>query len=214
MAPRTHSEPADVPEEEPGLHAVPEPEGPVDPFDVEALRATPPTVTATVRKVVLSVACTRPSRDAFIRVHPDDAYTIDGTIRDFAGAGRNETYWVPVHMRDHVPSPVQAVRLLTYVDRYGNVALWPAKLPRDDSNFGRSWHDSALAAADRAKAAWVKVGSNPATQRYEVAEAVTNFGAPQWPELTMPELLRLAFDATHVIDHVDHPVLRQLRGEE
>ena len=43
-------------------------------------------------------------------------------------------------------------------------------------------------------------------------EAAADLAAPEWPDLTFAEILRLAFKQ-RVIDSYDHPFLKQLRGE-
>ena len=46
---------------------------------------------------------------------------------------------------------------------------------------------------------------------YEIFEAQSIMADPQWPELSFQELLRIAF-RDRLIDRVDHPVVRRLRG--
>jgi hypothetical protein len=47
---------------------------------------------------------------------------------------------------------------------------------------------------------------------YEVYEAVGAIPDPEWPEVTMDEIVRIAVRG-RVIDTLDHPVLKKLRGE-
>ena len=48
---------------------------------------------------------------------------------------------------------------------------------------------------------------------YDLFEARGTFDDPEWPAVTLPELLRLAFAGERTIDRADHPVLRELYGE-
>jgi hypothetical protein len=43
-------------------------------------------------------------------------------------------------------------------------------------------------------------------------QAAGNLEDPEWPELSFQELVNLAFK-DKVVDRLDHPVLRRLRGE-
>jgi hypothetical protein len=45
-----------------------------------------------------------------------------------------------------------------------------------------------------------------------VEQAAGQFPEPKWPETTLEQLLEIAFKG-RVIDTMDHPVLRRLRGE-
>ena len=44
------------------------------------------------------------------------------------------------------------------------------------------------------------------------AEARSEFGAPEWPEVTAEELIQLAFRDRY-IDSLEHPAIKRLRGE-
>ena len=39
-----------------------------------------------------------------------------------------------------------------------------------------------------------------------------DLGVPKWPELSMEQILKIAFKNRHITD-LNHPVLRNLRGE-
>ena len=75
------------------------------------------------------------------------------------------------------------------------------------------WAESALAAADMAQRHWVRVTANMKAGAYDIEQASGNLPEPTWPEMTFQEILNAAFKGM-VINNVNHPVLRQLRGEE
>jgi len=54
--------------------------------------------------------------------------------------------------------------------------------------------------------------ANMSTGAYDIDEAHGKLGEPEWPELSMGELLKIAFKDRY-IDSYDHPVLKRLRGE-
>jgi hypothetical protein len=207
--PHTESETEPPPHTEPE----PEPEQPTDPFDVDRLRQLAPSVGLT-EQMLLSVAVRKPIRTEFFRVHPHPAYSIDWWAYVHKTDGGEETYWVTNEMRDALDTDVRPVRIFTCITKANVVFLWPARLPFADSNFGRRWHDTALAAADRAKTTWVRLVSNKSAGAYEIVVAKGDLGEPQWPKPSLGELLKLGFGDGRTIDHPDHPVLRQLRGDD
>jgi hypothetical protein len=92
------------------------------------------------------------------------------------------------------------------------IALWPAKLPIEANNRGRSWHQSALDAAEEAKRCWIKLQANKALGAYEYFKARGDFGEPVWLDKTFTELVHLAFK-DRLIDTLEHRVVRELNGE-
>ena len=47
---------------------------------------------------------------------------------------------------------------------------------------------------------------------YEMYEAGSLMADPVWPEISFQEILRIAF-RDRIIDRIDHPVVKRLRGE-
>ena len=68
-----------------------------------------------------------------------------------------------------------------------------------------------MEAAELARTKWVRVQANMTLGAYEVTYA-EHLPDPEWPDVPFQELLRIAFKDRY-IDSLDHPVLRQLRGE-
>jgi hypothetical protein len=104
------------------------------------------------------------------------------------------------------------VRIFTCMNKAGVVFLWPAKLPTENTS-SRRWAESALQIADEAKRLWVRMAGNRELGAYELFRARGNLPEPMWPDKTLSDLLHLAFDNGRLIDSLDHPVLRELRGE-
>jgi hypothetical protein len=51
-----------------------------------------------------------------------------------------------------------------------------------------------------------------AIRSYRIFEAVGEFPDPQWPAMSLAQMLEVAFAGGHVIESDDHPQVRQLRG--
>jgi hypothetical protein len=99
-------------------------------------------------------------------------------------------------------------RLYTYVHLSRLVGLWPVALP-DESGRQNSWHESAMAIAEEAKAHWIRLLSG-AGGYSTILGAMAD--EPVWPNMSFGDLVKTAFRAK-LIDSLDHPKLRQLRGD-
>lgn len=184
-----------------------------DPFNLEALRATPDLETVNVEKVLTTVPVRRPGKNDFFRVHPDEDYVIDNYVLEHETDQDRMTYWVTPNLRDALGDHLRKVRLFTCIDKRGNPFLWPAKLPTvDGSRSAQSRYTSALLAAEEAKTVWVKIIGNRSIGAYNIHRARGDLGDPQWPELSFEDLIKLAF-RDRLIDSMEHAVIRDLNGE-
>ena len=162
-----------------------------------------------VRKVRTTVPVRKPNRQSFVRTHPDPNYRIQTAVLELKEV--RETYLIGPDVRDELAPEIVPKMLITTIDRQGVIFLWPIALP-DASGRHNPWHQSALAAADRAERAWVRVAANMHLGAYEVFEASADLGEPEWPEEPFEALIELAF-RDHFIQSMDHPAVRQLRGQ-
>jgi hypothetical protein len=183
-----------------------------DPFDLAAMREAVQAGDFQAEKVLDTIKVKRPDRTEYFRVHPSADYTIDAAIFERDGGTAKETYWVTPGMFAYLGEELRKVRLFVCVNKHGVPFLWAAKLPRDDSDAGRLWHQSALRAAETAKDLWVKMVGNRSAGYYEHFKAKGDLGEPVWPDKTLAELLKIAFQ-DHVVDNKDHHVIRELAGE-
>jgi predicted DNA-binding transcriptional regulator AlpA len=104
------------------------------------------------------------------------------------------------------------VLLQLAITRKGVLFIWPLTLPSDENPLGRSWHESALKAAEIAKTHWVRITSDRGLNGYRVRKAEGNLSEPEWPtDKSFSYLLMIAF-SDRIIMTEDHPVVRKLRG--
>ena len=183
----------------------------VDPFNPENLRLSQDFgATLGVKKVLTTVRCDKPNRQVFCRVRPGEEWRLDtGIFED--KVNRGERYLVDRDLWGELAGEIVPATLLTAVTKQNDLFLWPIKLPGPD---GRSneWNDSALAAARLAETRWVRMAANMQAGPYDVFEACGELADPVWPDLTFPEILRLAFKDRFIQD-LDRAVLKALRGE-
>jgi hypothetical protein len=190
--------------------AVPAPETPPDPFDPAALRINPNTAAGAigVKRKLVTLKVGKPDKMEFCRVHPDESYRIDTAIVE--DKINRESYLVTPALWPELPDFIQLVRLCVAVNRHGTTFLWPAKLP-DPNGRPMDWHTSMLEAQELAINSWVRVQADMAAGSYAVFEATGNLPDPEWSDLTMAEMLKLAFK-TRFIDSMNHPFLQELFG--
>jgi hypothetical protein len=181
----------------------------VDPFDPEFLRLVQDfRASVGVKRAPAIVPVRKPSKEWFIRCHP--AYRLETTLLELKEL--RETYLVHPDMRPLLEEESTVVHrlLVTCMTRQGTIFLWPIALPRADGR-DDSWSASAREAATRACECWVRIQPDQETQSYRIDYAEDLPDRP-WPETTLRDLLARAFRGK-VIDSLDHPVLRHLRGE-
>ena len=94
------------------------------------------------------------------------------------------------------------------ITRKSDPFLWPIKISGD---YLDPWNASAHELALLAREKWIRVKSNRDQRMYEARIPEHQFDDPEWPDLTYKEILRKAFK-DKLIDSLEHPVLKKLRG--
>jgi len=110
-----------------------------------------------------------------------------------------------------LPTEIVTEMFYTTINRQRVVSLWPVRLPASDGRINE-WHRSAQEAAERAMARWIRVVPNMSLGANEIFEAEGKIPDPEWPEYTFQKLLQIGF-RDRIINSLDHPVLKRLRGE-
>ena len=183
-----------------------------DPFAPENLRLDPSYLNEPVaKKLLVAVPVKKPHKQHFIRVHPSPEYRQLAAIVEL-DEDRENYLVLPALVKELGESEYVYATLHLYVTRHGTVGIWPLKVPNSN---GRQnlWHTTAIAAAEAAKTKWVRVVPNQTSQSNDVLVAMENLSEPEFPELTLNQILRIAFK-DRIIDRLDHPVIKKLRGIE
>ena len=183
-----------------------------DPFDPSKLRLSQGMSAAQgVRKHLTTLPVRKPSKEWFVRCHPDPSYRLETYVLELKEDG--ETYLVAPELWDQLAGEgTFSPRLLvTSINKQGTLFLWPIRLPSPDGRHD-DWSRSAMEATSFASNGWVRIQSNMSLGAYEVFEATGSLGDPEWPKSPFGDLLRIAFKDKY-IDSLDHPVLKRLRGE-
>ena len=176
-------------------------------IDLEKLRAKPVTELQLHERILSHIPVKKPSKEWFFRVNPE--LSIDCLVLELKEDG--EVFLIAPRLQDDLTGEKCAVyrRLQIAVNRQGTVFLWAIRLPND----GRrdAWATTSLDAATMAVTRWVRLQADMSLGGYQIDVAKIDI-EPNWPKQPFNELLRIAFKNA-VIDDLDHPVLKKLRGE-
>jgi hypothetical protein len=181
-----------------------------DPFDVDALRLDQSFVqSAGVRKLVTTIPVRKPNPQDWIRVHPDGSYRVTCALIELKDS--REHFLLRPEMAHELETELYRAVIYTVINRQGTVHLWPIRIPAPDGR-ANEWHVSGHSAAEMAMTTWIRVKANMNLRANEIETTINPIPDPTWPDLPFKELLRIAFKNGRLIDNLDHPVVRQLRG--
>lgn len=176
---------------------------------IENLRLTQGFDEQPVEQVLMHVPIGKPGKSSFFRVQSDADYTFDTLI--FESKQTNETYLITPAISQLIPGLTRAVRLHLAVDRQGNPRLIPLPLPGAN---GRSnpWHLSLQNILQLGMQHWIRIQADMIAGSYYAFKASLQ-DVPIWPNKTMLELVEIAARGK-IIDNENHPVIRELLGED
>ena len=181
-----------------------------DPFNPTNLRLSQSFVeTAGVKKLLTTIPVRKPSPQDFVRVHPDPAYRENFPIIDLKDD--REEYIVVADLVPLLIGEFVTKTLFTAINRQGTVFFWPVRLPSPDGK-NLDWWRSSREAAELAMKSWIRVRANMNLGAYDIFEAESVIPDPEWPQLGFWELIKIAF-RDHLVDRIDHPVIKRLRGQ-
>ncbi len=179
-------------------------------FDIENLRLSPDFAEKLgATKVLTTVPCRKPDRQAFIRVRPEEDFQFVTAVIEIKED--RQVFLVDPTLRELVSHEVQIKLIYTAMTKQGTLFLWPVRMPGSDGRLD-TWNESAHTAARHAMHSWIRVQANRQLGGYEIFEAAGKIPEPAWPDKSMAELLQLAFRKAFIND-LDHPVLRELEGK-
>jgi hypothetical protein len=186
-------------------------DGAVDAFDfdnIDALRVDQNYAElGAAKKSLTLVPVRKPGPQVWFRIHPELKFVT--TL--FKSETEREWYLVTPTARPFLEEEARAWAIYTGITTHGSVFLWPVQLPDAEGKLN-AWHDSAHEAARQAMQVWTRIRASRDLGGYQAFTPTGRLDEPAWPEVTMTELMRLAFKQ-RVIDKYDHPILKQLRGE-
>jgi hypothetical protein len=150
----------------------------------------------------------KPGAQDFVRVHPSSEYRENFPIVELKDD--REEYIVAARLVPQLFGEFVNKTLYLAINKQGTPFFWPVRLPTPEGK-DLEWWRSAREAADRATRTWIRIRANTNLGAYEMFEAGAVFGEPEWPEVGYWELIKIAFK-DHLIENLDHPVVKRLRG--
>jgi hypothetical protein len=187
---------------------------PGDPFSLDSLRLTQDFATAAnVESVLKTIPVRKPSSEWWVRVHPDPAYHIFTFVLELKEEENRGTYLVAKSLWSALANePAFSPRILFMAVNTQAVSfIWPVRPPNPDRK-DDTWNRSALDAAHEAQSKWVRVKPNMPLRGYEIVVAKEHLVEPRWRPESFQQIIDTAFRDCLIRD-LNHPVLRQLRGE-
>ena len=103
----------------------------------------------------------------------------------------------------------KVARTSPWINEHGGLGIWLPSIQHDEN----SWVRSALLAIERAQFEWIAAIPVKKIGAYTILPSQRDRGDPIWPSLNFSGWMKLAFPDDMRIDHRDHPIARQLRGE-
>jgi hypothetical protein len=130
----------------------------------------------------------------------------------FEDKDSREIFLIAPDMVPHMSAlgEVTPAKLVPAITRQGVLFLIPAKLP-NEAGSNSAWQDTLLRATELAKKKWIRTYADMALGAYRIFEAEGNLSEPEWPDMTLSEMLEVGFK-DRVIDSEDHPVFNKLLG--
>jgi hypothetical protein len=166
------------------------------------------------KKLLTTVPVRKPSKEHWIRTHPEKEFWFSARVIELKESG--EFYLVEPEIRDvlldrNEKCLVRKLLILSQ-NKQGDNFVWPIRIPAADESLD-DWSKSSLEAADLAKRKWIRIVSNKSLSAYEIIQREGVSPEPKWPELSMGEIMKIAFK-DKIIGDLDHPVLCDLLGRE
>jgi hypothetical protein len=182
-----------------------------DPFDVAALRLPPSfEQDASVTTHLSTVPVRKPSKQEWIRVHPDAEYR--GDFATINLKDKSEHYLVAPKLIPDLAKELSYVTIYTVINKAGVAFLWPCRIPNQNRRVDL-WASSAHECAEAAMKQLVRIQSNRDLGAYEYATTGSAHAEPVWPDKTFADLLKIGFQKSGLfVDSLDHPVVRHLLG--
>lgn len=162
-----------------------------------------------IKKALLSIPLRKPHKHEFFRTHPE--WSFPAAVLKMQGDRKDDLFVVMPAIVTAIPDDAVPTMFVATITRQDVFMLWPVRLPSADGRQDE-WSRTALKAAAMAQTTWIRMAPKMALGAYEVFEAVGSFPEPTWPEQAWTNILQTALK-DHVIEDLDHPALRRLRGE-
>ena len=152
-----------------------------------------------------------PKNDEFFRVHPDEAFTRN--VNTIKYKSENEVYMIKksVYKALKMPESCFLIQQLYVCLTRANTPFLCCVPLEDSQGKMNPWHRSGHSTMEVAKEFWIRRQAEQSNSQYTVAKAKPGVcPEPKWPDMTLEEMIKMAFQKDYYISSVDHPILRKL----
>jgi hypothetical protein len=193
---------------------------PNDVFDnLDRLRLRQSFDRAKTRRPLATVGIRKPKAHEWFQVHPE--YRQEYTLFLAQEEGMSSEWFFPANetaldaLEDLSPKGLKEVCLFWWINRKKNTFVWPVVL-QDIDGRQNDWHASMYEMmTEHGCGQWCRIEAGDGGYHPEIA-GNAGLPIPEWPEVAkFGDVLRVAFmKGGRVIDSLDHPLLKRLRGED
>jgi hypothetical protein len=163
-----------------------------------------------VKRVITTIPARKPNNQTFVRVRRGEEWRILAAILQLKQDGEN--YLVLPHLYVDLAQEIRPKILYTAITHDGNPFIWPVNAPGEDGRLD-AWSQSAHTAAQAAEKNWIRLAANRENGAYDIYEALNvATEEPDWPDISFEQMLNISF-RDRVIDSLDHPIIRRLKGD-
>ena len=161
-----------------------------------------------IKKETLIVPVRKPERQSWFQIHPGEDWRMPVALIEVKEDRQH--YLVAPTVYNDLAGECTPKYLITCQTRQKITFLWPVRMPAADGRMDQ-WSASALQIVNEYAGRWIRVSSNLALGAYEVFVTEAPFDPPIWPPEGFHSILEKAFRG-RIIDSVDHPIVKMLRG--
>jgi hypothetical protein len=177
-------------------------------FNLDEFKAKPLDPRAQRKKTILTMPVGKPSKQHFFRVHKKleyPAYVLDWEDERIS-------YLITPQIAELIPNQVKYKILYVAIYETGSPFLLSVIQPDSEGRWN-NWHQSLSEAVTLAKKQWIRLEADLTTQGYNIIHAIGDYGAPEWPNMTIEQYLAIAFKNTQIKDE-NHPRIKELFGQQ
>ena len=183
-----------------------------DPYAIEKLRVDQNFLeTGGVKKLLTTIPVRKPNKQTFFRVRPGSKWRDIFPIIDLKDD--REEYIVARDLVAELSTEIVFKMLCLAITPQGTLFFLPLRWPGPDGK-DMEWWRSLREHAKRAEEQWIRVIPNMELGAYECLVAIDKLAEPKWPpedEYNFWDLIKIAF-REYLVTHLDHPVVKRLRG--
>ena len=163
-----------------------------------------------LKRVITRIPLVKYPKQKFFKAHPTMAWM---GVTALNLKDDNEIYLVSNAIASQIIEETVTMNLFVVHLQSGELNVIYAQT-EDREGKWNSWHKSLnnLVMGD-GREAWIRISPSRELSCYTAMRASASWVEPEWPEMSLEQIMSLAFDnGERIIRAIDHPVIKALRG--